>query len=164
MSKPDEPAATGAGPEVHRRQVIQGAAVIGGVGVLATALAACGTDEPAASVTSTSQPPADPAPGATTASGTIVAAADVPVAGGAVEIVDDRKVIVTQPEAGVYKGFSAVCTHEGCTVGGVEDGAIICRCHGSRFDTTTGDVLQGPAPTALAPIAVEKQGDNIVFA
>jgi Rieske Fe-S protein len=149
------------GTGVDRRRLLAGAL---GVGAATVVLAACGSGDSNASSEPSQAPDEQPAPGATTASGVIVAAADVPVDGGAVEIVDDRKVIVTQPEAGTFKGFSAVCPHQGCTVAGVQDGAIVCPCHGSRFDTSTGDVLQGPANAPLAPIPVAKQGDDIVFA
>src|SRR5690349_15478085 len=39
---------------------------------------------------------------------------DVPVGGGV--IVDERNVVVTQPTAGQFKAFTAICTHQGCTV------------------------------------------------
>jgi Rieske Fe-S protein len=145
----------------ERRTVLAG---VLGIGAASALLAACGSGDASADAEPTAEADQDPAPGATTASGAIVASADVPVAGGVVEIVDDRKVIVTQPEAGTFKGFSAVCPHEGCTVAGVQDGAIVCPCHGSRFDTATGAVLQGPATAPLAAVPVAQQGDDIVFA
>ncbi len=57
--------------------------------------------------------------------------------------------MVTQPTAGVFKAFSAICTHQGCLVDGVSSGVIQCPCHGSEFNITTGAVVQGPAPTPL---------------
>ena len=42
---------------------------------------------------------------------------DVPVGGGMV--FKDAKVVVTQPTAGQYKGFSAICTHQGNPIGSV---------------------------------------------
>jgi Rieske Fe-S protein len=36
----------------------------------------------------------------------------------------------------------------------VEDGAISCPCHGSRFDPASGKVVSGPASRALAEVAV----------
>lgn len=77
----------------------------------------------------------------------VIATADVPVGGGVV--VASRKVVVTQPRAGRFRVFSAVCTHAGCTVGSVEDRQIVCPCHGSRYAIATGEPVAGPAPSAL---------------
>jgi thiosulfate dehydrogenase [quinone] large subunit len=56
--------------------------------------------------------------------------------------------------------FDAICTHQGCTVQYDQpSGLLFCPCHGAVFDPThNADVLQGPAPVALAalPIAVDK--------
>jgi Rieske Fe-S protein len=141
-----------------RRTVIAGA----GLGLAATALAACSTygNKPAASPTpsagSASAPGSSgaPAPAATTA---LAKTADVPVGSGV--IVDD--IVVTQPTAGVFKGFSAVCTHAGCTVSKIENGTIDCPCHGSKF-SLDGAVVNGPAKDPLQAKAVSVQGDSIV--
>jgi 3-phenylpropionate/trans-cinnamate dioxygenase ferredoxin subunit len=47
--------------------------------------------------------------------------------------------------------FEDLCTHEGCPLsGGLLTGTtIMCQCHGSRFDITTGAVINGPATEAL---------------
>jgi Rieske Fe-S protein len=43
---------------------------------------------------------------------------DVPEGGGTV--FSQQKVVVTQPEPGDFKAFTAVCTHQGCLVNSVE--------------------------------------------
>jgi cytochrome b6-f complex iron-sulfur subunit len=44
--------------------------------------------------------------------------------------------------------FTAVCTHESCTITGFQNARFVCPCHGSQF-TTNGTVANGPATRAL---------------
>jgi Rieske Fe-S protein len=88
-----------------------------------------------------------------------VPVADVPVGGGAV--VESAKVVVTQPTAGQYKAFTAVCTHSGCTVKTIADNQIHCPCHGSIFSATDGSVLSGPATAPLTALAAKVTGSNV---
>jgi nitrite reductase/ring-hydroxylating ferredoxin subunit len=108
------------------------------------------------SSTTTAAPPASggPAP----AANAIAKTADVPVGSGVIV----GEVVVTQPSAGVFKGFSAKCTHKGCMVDKVADGTIDCPCHGSKFNLD-GSVANGPAQTPLEAQAVTVQGDSIVL-
>jgi nitrite reductase/ring-hydroxylating ferredoxin subunit len=50
------------------------------------------------------------------------------------------------------------CTREACPLsGGLLTGTtIMCQCHGSRFDITTGAVINGPATVALNVYAVRE--------
>ncbi|MEV7970842.1 Rieske (2Fe-2S) protein [Sphaerisporangium sp. NPDC088356] len=59
------------------------------------------------------------------------------------------KYVVTQPKKGVFRAFSAKCTHQGCAVASVSGGTINCPCHGSRFTISTGAVARGPAERPL---------------
>ena len=87
---------------------------------------------------------------------------DVPVGGG--KILAGKKIVITQPRAGSFEAFAAVCTHQGCTVSSVSGGTINCPCHGSKFSITNGSVVAGPAPSALAPVSIKVQGTSIVQA
>jgi Rieske Fe-S protein len=134
-----------------------------GLGLVATVLAACTTygkkPEASGDTATTTKPP--PTTGGTAPELTNVVAktADVPVGSGV--IVDE--IVVTQPSAGEFKGFSAICTHQGCVVSKVADGTIDCPCHGSKFNLD-GSVANGPATKPLEPAAVTVQGDSIVLA
>ena len=88
----------------------------------------------------------------------IAKTSDVPVGSGVIV----GEVVVTQPVAGEFKGFSAKCTHKGCTVNKVADGTIDCPCHGSKFNLD-GTVANGPAAKPLETKAIAVQGDSIVL-
>jgi Rieske Fe-S protein len=79
-------------------------------------------------------------------------------------ILGDQKIVITEPVSGTFKAFSAVCTHQGCTVGSVSGGTINCPCHGSKFSITDGSVVGGPAPSPLPAVSIAVQGTSIVKA
>ncbi|MFB8117449.1 Rieske (2Fe-2S) protein [Streptomyces sp. NPDC056465] len=84
---------------------------------------------------------------------------EIPAGGG--KIFKERKIVVTQPVAGEFKAFSAVCTHAGCIVASVTDGTIDCACHGSRFSIEDGAVEHGPATRPLPAERITVEGDSI---
>ncbi|NGN69361.1 Rieske (2Fe-2S) protein [Streptomyces sp. A7024] len=86
-------------------------------------------------------------------------ASEVPVGGG--KVFKGEKVVVTQPEEGKFMGFSAVCTHQGCTVGDVAGGTINCPCHGSKYAITDGSVKNGPATKPLPKVQVQAEGGKL---
>jgi Rieske Fe-S protein len=143
---------------MDRRTVLSGAAVA----AAGAALTACGggaapapAAAPSAQVKATAignVPPATAAdPASEDAAGALNGignSADIPVGGG--KIIESAKVVVTQPVAGTFKAFTAVCTHQGCLVSKVEDSTISCPCHGSQFSAFDGSVKQGPAAKPLA--------------
>jgi nitrite reductase/ring-hydroxylating ferredoxin subunit len=94
------------------------------------------------------------------APGTLASTAEVPEGGG--KIIDGVNVVLTQPRAGSFKGFSAVCTHQGCIVDSISDGIIGCPCHGSEFSIKDGSVVRGPATRPLPPVAIKVEGTSIV--
>jgi len=86
---------------------------------------------------------------------------EIPVGGG--RVFPERRVVVTQPTAGEFRGFGIVCTHDGCELNAVADGTINCPCHGSRYAITDGSVVQGPARTGLRVEQVAVDGDHVVL-
>ena len=138
-----------------RRGVLAGVGLVGLAGTLAT-VSACG---------SAGQGPGGPATTSASSSGApknaLGPVSEIPVGGG--QIFTAQTVVVTQPVAGEFKGFSAVCTHLGCIVDKIADGTIDCPCHGSRYSITTGAVVAGPAPRPLPHVAIKVVGDSIVL-
>lgn len=56
--------------------------------------------------------------------------------------------LVTRTSQDSFNAFTAVCTHEQCTVTGFSSGRFVCPCHGSQY-STSGQVQTGPATRAL---------------
>ncbi len=100
-----------------------------------------------------------PSSGAQTGGTVLGLAADIPVGGG--KVYQSAQVVVTQPAAGQYKAFSAICTHVGCICNQVAGGTINCPCHGAKFKITDGSVVAGPATTPLAGASVTVTGGKI---
>ncbi|MDE0776316.1 MAG: Rieske 2Fe-2S domain-containing protein [Nocardioides sp.] len=156
---------------VSRRRALSGVA---GLGLALPVLSACGESAgPASSEsgdvgtpedsTSASAEPTTAAPSSEPEpddDGVLASTADIPVGGGVI-FTDDR-VVVTQPAAGDFKCFSAVCTHTGCLVAGVST-SIVCQCHGSSFDLATGEVLGGPAAAPLPAVEFTIEKDQVVL-
>lgn len=92
----------------------------------------------------------------------LASTADIPVGGG--KIFKDRKVVVTQPEEGEFRAFSAVCTHQNCIVSSVSDETINCACHGSKFKIADGAVAKGPATKPLPAEEITVSGNSIQLA
>lgn len=71
---------------------------------------------------------------------------------------DGTPVTVVRHEGG-WVAVDEMCTHAACPFaadGEVFDGTVLaCNCHGSEFDLRTGEVLLGPAETALTVRALE---------
>ncbi|MBV1854166.1 Rieske (2Fe-2S) protein [Catellatospora tritici] len=86
---------------------------------------------------------------------------DVPVDGG--KVYETAQVVVTQPQQGVYKAFTSVCTHRQCQVGSVASNQISCPCHGSKFSAEDGSVINGPATLPLEAKKITVDNGQIVL-
>jgi Rieske Fe-S protein len=158
MTRPDAPTSS-------RRAVLAGAGA-----TCVAALAGCTTYN-ANNGGLAGAPPAQNTPAASTGSSgsgsgnapaVLASTSDVPVGGGT--ILTDKRIVITQPHAGTFDAFTAVCTHEGCIVTTVSGGTINCPCHGSKFSIANGSVVNGPATRPLAPVSIKVQGTSIIQA
>jgi nitrite reductase/ring-hydroxylating ferredoxin subunit len=120
-----------------------------GLAGLASAITACGAGGSSSA----------PAGAASTGGGALASTSQIPVGGGM--IFTAQQVVVTQPTAGQFKAFSAVCTHMGCIVNQISNGTIDCPCHGSMYSIQTGAVVGGPAPRPLAAKQIKVSDDSI---
>ena len=141
--------------DVSRRSVLRGFALAVGGGVAGFLVARQSDVAKSKSVAAAAN---GYGPASTTTNNVLTTVAKVPAGGGVVL----SGVVVTKDASGAIHAFSATCTHQGCTVSSVSGGTINCPCHGSRFNASTGAVVQGPATRPLPTVAVTVQGDQIV--
>ncbi|TDC59290.1 Rieske (2Fe-2S) protein [Micromonospora sp. KC207] len=158
----DEQVQTGPATQT-RRALLAGAGAVGATIVLA----ACGSDAEGGGDSAPTGGDSAPTGGASATggagdSGALASTADIPVGGGAVFAA--KGVVITQPEAGTFKGFDPICTHQRCPVSNVDGGTINCTCHNSKFSITDGSVTSGPATKALAAKELKIDGDRISLA
>lgn len=67
--------------------------------------------------------------------------------------------------AKTLKVFSNKCTHAGCRINQEINGQLVCPCHGSRYDSESGKVLQGPAglPLSTLPFTTDAKTGEITI-
>jgi cytochrome b6-f complex iron-sulfur subunit len=69
--------------------------------------------------------------------------------------------VLVHLDSGDFVAYSAVCTHQGCTVA-YQNGQLACPCHGSVYDPANGaEVVAGPAPRPLPKIPVKVSGGEV---
>lgn len=125
----------------------------------AVALAACGTDSDA-----TGNPATDGGSGGSTPPGTTVASLSDLAVGQARSVrIGGKEAVIARPTDTTAVCFSAICTHQGCTVKPDGD-KLTCPCHGSVFNALTGAVERGPARQPLPAIPVKVDGGKVVTA
>jgi cytochrome b6-f complex iron-sulfur subunit len=74
-----------------------------------------------------------------------------------------QKIFVIRASESDFRVLSAICTHQGCTVGWNESSERFdCPCHGSQY-TATGTVMKGPAGSPLRAFTPELAGDQLTI-
>lgn len=131
-------------PSPSRRLVLRGAALtpVAGLG-----LAACSGGGDAASAALT---------------GPVELGAESEVAKGSSRLYRDHNVVVSRAGNGTLTAYSTICTHAQCPINRLDGTTLICPCHGSRFDATTGKVLQIPATEPLQELKVTAENGRII--
>ena len=99
-------------------------------------------------------------------SGGAAIAGESEVAPGSAVTFEDagNQAVLVHLQNGDFVAYSAVCTHQGCTVA-YKNGQLACPCHGSVFDPARGaEVVAGPAQSPLPEIPVKVEGGEVVKA
>ena len=102
----------------------------------------------------------DPAEPAAAAENALIPLDRVPVGGGV--ILADQGIVLSRPTADSVLGFSAVCSHAGCSVAAIKGRNVVCPCHGSRFRLADGSVQAGPATRSLDAIGVRVEAGQVL--
>jgi 3-phenylpropionate/trans-cinnamate dioxygenase ferredoxin subunit len=64
---------------------------------------------------------------------------------------------------GTFYAFDDTCTHMKCSLaeGDLEETTVICPCHGSEFDVTSGEVLAPPAREPVGSYETRVKDKNL---
>jgi arsenite oxidase small subunit len=161
-----------------RRRFIRLGAALGAGAAGASLLAACGggggnqqagggdTGGETTGTAKEAQEATNSASGGTTQvqSGSPIARESDVAQGSALKFTDGQsgqQAVLVHLSSGDFAAYSAICTHQGCTVG-YKDGNLACPCHGSVFDPANGgQVVNGPAKQPLPKIPVEVQNGEV---
>jgi cytochrome b6-f complex iron-sulfur subunit len=148
-------------PGISRRSVL----AVGAAGWAGAALAACSQapapDDPTVRGPASSGRSGSETPGS--GSGKPLAQLSAIPVGGAVSATgpDGASLIIARPSSDTVAAFSAICTHQRCTVQPAGD-RLDCPCHGSVYNASTGAVISGPAPRPLPSVRVTLSGDDVL--
>jgi Rieske Fe-S protein len=143
---------------ISRRRFIRLGTVLGVGTAGASVLAACGGGGSDAS----SGKKTDGGTEKQASDGQAIAQTSEVAPGSAVKFRDSGSpAVLVHLESGDFVAYSAVCTHQQCTVA-YRNGQLACPCHGSVFDPANGaQVVTGPAPRPLPEIPVEVRGEEV---
>ena len=147
FTAPESPAPAFPATGLSRRTVVRTGL---GVAVAVPLLAACSSDDNSPSTT---------APAGT--GGALPKLDDITVGQAVAATLNGAPIVVARPTDSTVAGFTAVCTHQQCTVN-VNGAELNCPCHGSKFNALTGAVEQGPATQPLGAVALSVTDGQVV--
>jgi cytochrome b6-f complex iron-sulfur subunit len=126
-------------------------------------VAACGGSSTGPSSMAVQLPSATAAVAGRTVSVTIDAASALaPVGGMAMVQTSLGTFLVARTAQDSFTALTATCTHEGCTISGVDGNRFVCPCHGSQF-STSGGVTKGPASRSLQQFTTQFANGVVTF-
>ena len=94
---------------------------------------------------------------------TVMPDAELPAGALRKVMLHDTPVVLVR-QGHIVTAMSDICAHEGCSLaetGELQDGAIRCRCHGSRYRLVDGSVVEGPSAHPQPVYDVRIRGGQI---
>jgi len=125
-----------------------------GAAVALPLLVACSSNDNSPSTTS-------PAGSGGGSGGALPKLDDITVGQAVAATLNGAPIVIARPTDSTVAGFSAICTHQGCTVN-VNGAELDCPCHGSKYNALTGAVTNGPATQNLAAVPLSVSGGQVV--
>jgi len=76
--------------------------------------------------------------------------------------VNERSIAIANVD-GDLQAFDDLCSHQQCPLSeGELDGTMVeCPCHGSKFDVTTGEAVEGPADEPVDVFDVREEDGEL---
>ncbi len=74
----------------------------------------------------------------------------------------ERQVAIANVDGDLH-AFDDLCTHQQCSLaeGDLDGTTVECPCHGSQFDVTTGEAVNGPATDPVDIFEVREEGGTL---
>ena len=118
-------------------------------GACAALVSACGGSSPTSPSAAASDLPVVSGQFATSRVQVTVAGSALDTVGAAALVESVAGVyLLARTGATTFTAVDATCSHESCTITGIDGTTYVCPCHGSRYNRS-GQVLAGPAQASL---------------
>ena len=93
------------------------------------------------------------------------AAPKPPAEGEMISVEHEGSVVAVAMLQGTLHAFDDTCPHAGCSLveGELDGHTVVCPCHMATFDVTTGEIVDGPAPTGVATWSVTIADGTLVL-